>query len=370
LPSTYSESLSIASAIDPTIACFQENLLPSTQFESLPAVQLYPALQDPTNPRIQVSTSDSGVKVRHDGYSLDGKTEDRATSFTINERFQVQAIADGHGGTAFFSKHVTARLQFVVRENLRGSNPNIEQVIKDCFATLHKEVDDAACEFLPNWRARGGTTFVMCIIDMLKQEAYFANLGDSPGCIFRKDETGRYRFVFKTNDHTANSTKEQERIKQDVPDAIFKDNYMIIGEQKLMPVGGFGDSRFGLAIKRDPEVYRPFLLQPGDIVGVYSDGFEETIRERNLWPERNEDEIAEDLTAAVANNENIGYGLLQRHIDRNTIKYCDQTNTPKTPENLARVSAMIQSNMDNHMGIFYEVPVPIPSPWLTRSQSI
>jgi len=312
----------------------------------------YPALLQTANPRISTSDNSGIIKVRHDGYSIQNITEDRASSFVLHGRYRCMVVSDGHGGTPFFANFVTKHIRFILQSMLRPSNPDIKEVIKRCVATLQRMVNSAAKRKIIS---RGGSTFTICIIDDATRLAYFGNLGDSPGFVFRKTSSGRYTIGFRTIDHDSRSPIERERIMQIVPRAQFRGYYLEINNEQIMTVGGFGDYKFGLAIRKIPQVYEPIQLFPGDVVAVMSDGYGEELLNNNLVPERNEDEIAQDLSAALHYNENIGYSVTQRKIERLVNKWLEIRGVSKTLQNIQEASTGIQDIMDNHIGLFYKV---------------
>jgi serine/threonine protein phosphatase PrpC len=261
-------------------------------------------------------------------------------------------VADGHGGTSFFANYVTKHIRFILNSMLRSSNPDIQDVIKRCVATLQRMVNSAARK---KSIVRGGATFTICIIDEASRLAYFGNLGDSLGFVFRMTSSGRYTIGFRTIDHDARSPVERERIMRITPRARFSGYYLEIDQDQIMTVGGFGDYKFGSAIRRIPQVYEPIQLGPGDVVAVMSDGYGEELSNNKLVPERNEDEIAQDLSAAFYHNENIGYSVTQRKIERLANKMLEARRVLKTPQNIQQMSTAVQGVMDNHIGLFYPV---------------
>jgi len=342
----------------------------SAQAGSSPLVPLEP-VTNPSNPRIECSTSDGISRAAHNGYHGaekyvqrygHGYTEDKKLVLEARRTngqllFRVFLVADGHGSTSFFSQFVVDNIRPLIEDALSGPNPDIQQVILDTFATLHQMVDAAAT---PAARARGGTTLTICIVDHRQQQpiAFFANLGDSPGAVFRNDGSGRFGIIFKTTDHCATFPEEQARIRAVVPYARVVGNYLDFGPQhpSIQPTSGYGDYRYpDGVIRRVPEVYEPIPLGPGDVVAVYSDGYEETVIGDGLGPGRDLDELAQDLSAAVANSEDIGYSMTERHIERLLTKYCEHHRIVLTPQNYQRYYNHVENSMDNHAGIFFTV---------------
>lgn len=269
-------------------------------------------------------------------------------------------MADGHGGTDFFSAYVTKVLRFYLHSFLRSHPPDISQVLAQVIARLQRMVDRAARS---KRITHGGSTFTCCVIDNTRSVAFFANLGDSPGFVFSKTDLG-YSIKFRTNDHDANSPSEQARILKTNPMVRFVGNYMRLpGGNKLMTVRGFGDYDFGSTIGREPELYT-IQLEPGDIVLLSSDGLLEKLNGRNLGPGRDENELCEDIVEAINLDKNLGHYLIQKKITRLAQAFLDSRGTDKSDENIIATSALIETVMDNHMLSIYQVSktsVPIPT---------
>ena len=108
-------------------------------------------------------------------------------------RYSIICICDGHGNTDFFSDWVIKQYRFFLNPLLKSHPIDIEQVLVEVVDKLQKSVMRATRKYRITY---GGTTFTICVIDNLRHRAFFANLGDSPGFVLKKNTESNYSIKF------------------------------------------------------------------------------------------------------------------------------------------------------------------------------
>jgi serine/threonine protein phosphatase PrpC len=252
-------------------------------------------------------------------------TEDRPIKFTIGSEILVIGVADGHGGSYFYSVLASGSFQLYFLKTYYDTNKNIEESLLKTFDDINMLANKYKYTKRP-----GGTTLNCCVIDKKNNKAYIANLGDSVTNIFRKID-GNYTSVFRSVDHDAESLIEQERIKKIYYRTTFtkicKATYLICCGIETMVTGAIGNFDFPDGLQRKIPDISCFDIQKDDVIIVSSDGYYEeysTIYSL-LGPGRDESQITRDLIILEEKfglmNCNISKELFDLHIEQNAKLY-------------------------------------------------
>lgn len=204
-------------------------------------------------------------------------TEDAYMAMCTLDNHCFIVVADGHGRTHQFSQLVTRQTAVLYPMCLSKANGVASVAAIALCEQLHKVVTKEL------HLREGGTTFSLLDIDLATNMATLATLGDSPILILRQAVNG-WSVLTSSEDHDANSPKEQQRIRSMLPPKstiVFAPArpgettlYLKNGRNMVMPVRGFGDTGMDVpvgVIGRVPEV-KSCLLREGDLCIVASDG--------------------------------------------------------------------------------------------------
>lgn len=194
---------------------------------------------------------------------------------SINSRFNMQIVCDGHGG------HETANLAVqLFFEYIKNNTPNDHNDILTYLETLAEHLYTNIKIQLPY--THSGSTLLIACIDNHNDVLYVANLGDSKCVVARKNENDDfYSLVFSTTDLSCDNPDEVERLRSL--------GYDIIGEiprikadglkaNGMQPTAGLGDHHNDSTrldpLRRNPEISTIFI-KSGDIIILGSDGLYE-----------------------------------------------------------------------------------------------
>jgi len=252
-------------------------------------------------------------------------TEDRPIKFTIGSEILVIGVADGHGGSYFYSVLASGSFQLYFLKNYYDTNKNIEESLLKTF----EDINNLSNKYKYTKRP-GGTTLNFCVIDKKYNKAYIANLGDSVTNIFRKID-GNYTSVFRSIDHDADSLIEQERIKKIYPQTTFtkicQATYLKLYDNETMVTGAIGNFDFPVGLQRKIPDINCVDIQKDDIIIVSSDGYYEqySTTYNILGPGKDESQISRDLMLLEEKfgltNCNISKELFDLHIEKNAKLY-------------------------------------------------
>ena len=281
-------------------------------------------------------------------------TEDRPIKFTIDNEILVIGVADGHGGSYFYSVLASGSFQLYFLKNYNNTNKNIEETLLKTF----EDINNLANKYRYTKRT-GGTTLNCCVIDKKNNKAYIANLGDSVTNIFRKiDKT--YISVFRSVDHDSKLLLEQERIKKIYPLTTFtkinEATYLKIYGIETMITGAIGNFNFPNGLQRKIPDINCINIQIGDVIIVSSDGYYEEYSTiySILGPGRDEIQISYDLILLEEKygliNCNISKELFDMHIEQMAKKYIGDEKY-----NLEEIINNIKNICDNNTIITYIV---------------
>ena len=304
----------------------------------------------------------TSIAYNHGYSSKQNSTEDRGFTFTYG-KFKGFGVADGHGGSLYYSKYATANFQFKFIDALKIHPDDIIAAINLAIANMQSALDI----IYANERRRGGSTFSVIIIDYETLRAYTATLGDSPILILRKKETF-YEIKHRSNDHDVQNPDEVARVMQANPNAKVLGNYMCLNSMlKIMTLRGFGDYNYndplyypnqtipltGGFIGRIPET-RIIDLEENDLIIVTSDGLIEKWVGNMLCPGRDETEICEDAFTSMQTNgslNEIAHELIEKKLDRLVTEYMIKSKQDPQGPHRKHFKDMIQDTMDNHVVI-------------------
>ena len=274
-------------------------------------------------------------------------TEDRPIKFTIGSEILVIGVADGHGGSYFYSVLASGSFQLYFLKNYYDTNKNIEESLLKTF----DDINILANKYKYTKRP-GGTTLNCCVIDKKYDKAYIANLGDSVTNIFRKID-GNYTSVFRSVDHDAESLIEQERIKNKYYRTTFtkicEATYLKCYGIETMVTGAIGNFDFPVGLQRKIPDISCIDIQKDDVIIVSSDGYYEKYSTvySILGPGRDESQIPRDLIILEEKfglvNCNISKKLFDLHIEKNAKLY----NGDKE-DNLEEIINNIKTICDNN----------------------
>jgi serine/threonine protein phosphatase PrpC len=276
--------------------------------------------------------------------------EDRSTWFSLYDRYDCGAVADGHGGTSFFAIYVTKMIRFYLQSYLRSRPLDIQSVLKRMVSRLQIRLKQFKTLYQD-----GGTTLTVCIIDRERSVAFFANLGDSPGFVFSNAGSSGYYIKFRTDDHVESNPLERSRIAEQIAgtkymsQVFYSKGYLHTSRYtKIMPLRGFGDFKFDAVIGREPQLY-DVRLQDGDIVLLASDGLLERLVGGNLMSGRDETEICEDIDRALEENKNLAHALIESKITRIANAYMADRRKPMDEQHFNSACQTVENAMDNHI---------------------
>ena len=316
----------------------------------------------------------TSIAYNHGYSSKQNSTEDRGFTFTYG-KFKGFGVADGHGGSLYYSKYATANFQFKFIDALKIHPDDIIAAINLAIANMQSALDI----IYANERRKGGSTFSVIIVDYKTLRAYTATLGDSPILILSKKETS-YEIKYRSNDHDVQNPDEVARVMQANRNAKVLGNYMCLNSMlKIMTLRGFGDYNYndplyypnqtipltGGFIGRIPET-RIIDLEENDLIIVTSDGLIEKWVGNMLCPGRDETEICEDAFTSIQTNSSlneIANELIEKKLDRLVTEYMIKSKQDRLPDGKREAfpdpqgphrkhfKDMIQDTMDNHVVI-------------------
>ena len=307
----------------------------------------------------------TSIAYNHGYSSKQNSTEDRGFTFTYG-KFKGFGVADGHGGSLYYSKYATANFQFKFIDALKIHPDDIIAAINLAIANMQSALDI----IYANERRRGGSTFSVIIIDYETLRAYTATLGDSPILILSKKETS-YEIKYRSNDHDVQNPDEVARVMQANRNAKVLGNYMCLNSMlKIMTLRGFGDYNYndplyypnqtipltGGFIGRIPET-RIIDLEETDLIIVTSDGLIEKWVGNMLCPGRDETEICEDAFISMQTNSlnEIAHELIEKKLDRLVTEYMIKSKQDPQGPHRKHFKDMIQETMDNHVVITHSI---------------
>ena len=315
----------------------------------------------------------TSIAYNHGYSSKQNSTEDRGFTFTYG-KLKGFGVADGHGGSLYYSKYATANFQFNFIDALKIYPDDIIAAINLAIANMQSSLDI----IYKNERRKGGSTFSVIIVDYETSKAYIATLGDSPIIILSKKETS-YEIKYRSNDHDVQNPHEVARVMQANPNAKVQGNYMCLNSMlRIMTLRGFGDYNYndplyypnqtipltGAFIGRIPET-NIIDLEDNDLIIVTSDGLIEKWVGNMLCPGRDETEICEDAFISMQTNSlnELAHELIEKKLDRLTTEYMIKSKQDRLPDGKREAfpdpqgphrkhfKDMIQDTMDNHVVI-------------------
>ena len=319
----------------------------------------------------------TSIAYNHGYSSKQNSTEDRGFTFTCG-KLKGFGVADGHGGSLYYSKYATANFQFKFIDALKIHPDDIIAAINLAIANMQSALDI----IYATERRKGGSTFSVIIVDYETSKGYIATLGDSPIIILSKKETS-YEIKHRSNDHDVQNPHEVARVMQANPNAKVVGNYMCLNSMlRIMTLRGFGDYNYndpatlrvcqmaseplyypnqtipltGGFIGRIPET-SVIDLEADDLIIVTSDGLIEKWVGNMLCPGRDETEICEDAFQAMQTNSSseIAHELIEKKLDRLVTEYMTKSKHDPQGPHRKHFKDMIQDTMDNHVVITHSI---------------
>jgi serine/threonine protein phosphatase PrpC len=305
-----------------------------------------------TNPDISTIqiASNQGYSVQN---PISGYTEDRA--FTIkcaNSNIIGAGVCDGHGGTPIYAELCSTKFPSYFENELALNGNNISSAIVHALNKLH--LDAKKCY------RRGGTTFVVWILDPDTNILYTGNLGDSFVMVLEQIDDS-YVEIFRTIDHDANSPEEQARVNAIDPTIIFANNYMNVPYSgNIAFTRAVGDFLFDSVLGRNIDIAEIQLdALKKYVIVTSSDGLTEMMTHNPLTNEymlkncRDETEIHSDVnTALQLKVDNISEYLIRQKIESCARKFMELY---KVTNNFEGWCDYIITNMDNMLIMTYLV---------------
>ncbi|MGE3267380.1 MAG: Stp1/IreP family PP2C-type Ser/Thr phosphatase [Chloroflexota bacterium] len=217
--------------------------------------------------------------------------EDEHTVFTAPDGSQVLVVADGMGGHLAGEVASKMAVQILERELQRPDGRPAENPA----ATLTQAIEQANHEI---WQAAAddpakagmGTTIVAAIIT--GNEAHLANAGDSPAYLVR--------------DHRiADQTDEHGLVAEQV-----KAGFLTEEDAEHHPFRHMLTRCLGVEASVEVQTYQPWVLQPGDVIVLCSDGLTEHVKPPKIAELAGQDHniTANDIAHLLVNLANEGGG--------------------------------------------------------------